>query len=216
MVLPSSYKESLNDFPIRQMIIICIIRFAEPLAFTSIFPYIYFMIRDFHIAIKEEDISQYSGYIASSFAICQFYLYIGDHVRKIRSKLILIIGLLGTSISLLLFGFARNYYWALIARCLAGVLNGNVAVLRTMIGEIVEKRHQPLAFLTMPLLFNFGAIIGPAIGGSTYLTKPKEKSPYEEKKIKIFTRWWMIGIFIKFINNFLIDFLMLYQILLWH
>ena len=65
-------KESLNDFPIRQMIIICIIRFAEPLAFTSIFPYIYFMIRDFHIAIKEEDISQYSGYIASSFAICQF------------------------------------------------------------------------------------------------------------------------------------------------
>lgn len=209
MVLPSSYKESLNDFPIRQMIIICIIRFAEPLAFTSIFPYIYFMIRDFHIAIKEEDISQYSGYIASSFAICQFLFAIhwGTMSEKLGRKLILIIGLLGTSISLLLFGFARNYYWALIARCLAGVLNGNVAVLRTMIGEIaVEKRHQPLAFLTMPLLFNFGAIIGPAIGGSTYLTKPKEKSPYEEKEDKniyqVVDDWDIYQIYHQFLDRF--------------
>ena len=141
---------------------------------------------------------------------------LGDHVRKIRSEIDFNHWII-RHINIIIIIWICEEFWALIARCLAGVLNGNVAVLRTMIGEIaVEKRHQPLAFLTMPLLFNFGAIIGPAIGGSTYLTKPKEKSPYEEKEVKIFTRWWMIGIFIKFINNFLIDFLMLYQILLWH
>ena len=190
------------------MLIICIIRFAEPLAFTSIFPYIYFMIRDFQISKHEQDISQYSGYIASSFAFCQFLFAIhwGKMSDKLGRKPILIIGLLGTSISLLLFGFATNYYWALFARCLAGILNGNVAVLRTMIGEIaVEKRHQPLAFLTMPLLFNFGAIIGPAIGGSTYLTKPKEKSPYDndnDNNIYWMDNWDIYQIYQRFLNKF--------------
>ncbi|EGW30377.1 uncharacterized protein SPAPADRAFT_143577 [Spathaspora passalidarum NRRL Y-27907] len=176
-----SYKDTLKDFPVRQMLIICLIRFSEPLAFTSLFPYVYFMIRDFQIAKSEQDISKYSGYLASSFAFCQFIFAVrwGKLSDRIGRKFILLIGLAGTSISLLLFGFSQNYYWALAARSLAGVLNGNVAVLRTAIGEIAtEKRHQPLAFSTLPLLFNFGAIIGPAIGGSKYLTHPNPKNPY--------------------------------------
>ncbi|RCK58219.1 hypothetical protein Cantr_06831 [Candida viswanathii] len=178
-----SYKETFRDFPIRQMLVVCIIRFSEPLAFTSIFPYIYFMIRDFKVAPTEQEISKYSGYIASSFAFCQFLFAVrwGTLLDRIGRKSILLIGLAGTSASLLLFGFSQNYYWALAARSLAGVLNGNVAVLRTMIGEIAtEKRHQPYAFMTMPLLFNFGAIIGPAIGGSPWLTRPSGKNPYSD------------------------------------
>lgn len=67
-----SLREQLSGFPIWQMVIICIIRFSEPVAFTSLFPYVYFMIRDFEIAEHEEDISKYSGYLASSFAFAQF------------------------------------------------------------------------------------------------------------------------------------------------
>lgn len=76
----SSYKETFRDFPVRQMVIICLIRFSEPLAFTSIFPYIYFMIRDFQISPTEQEISKYSGYIASSFAFCQFYLLLNGEI----------------------------------------------------------------------------------------------------------------------------------------
>lgn len=145
----SSYKETFRDFPVRQMVIICLIRFSEPLAFTSIFPYIYFMIRDFQISPTEQEISKYSGYIASSFAFCQFLFAVkwGKLLDKIGRKSILLMGLFGTSLSLLLFGFSQNYYWALLARSLAGVLNGNVAVLRTMIGEIATEKDINLMHL---------------------------------------------------------------------
>ncbi|MCP8716085.1 MAG: MFS transporter [Asgard group archaeon] len=202
----SSYKETFRDFPVRQMVIICLIRFSEPLAFTSIFPYIYFMIRDFQISPTEQEISKYSGYIASSFAFCQFLFAVkwGKLLDKIGRKSILLMGLFGTSLSLLLFGFSQNYYWALLARSLAGVLNGNVAVLRTMIGEIAtEKRHQPYAFMTMPLLFNFGAIIGPAIGGSPWLTRPSKKNPYQNQhNDTIITNGIIEDFYEKFITRF--------------
>lgn len=181
-----SLRQQLSGFPIWQMVIICIIRFSEPVAFTSLFPYVYFMIRDFEIAEHEEDISKYSGYLASSFAFAQFLCAVqwgrlGD--KKFGRKPILLFGLMGTSISLILFGFSTNYYMALAARSLAGALNGNVAVLRTMIGEIAtERRHQGLAFSTLPLLFNFGSVIGPLIGGSKYFTRPGAENPYHTKE----------------------------------
>ena len=136
-----------------------------------------------------------------------YLLYIGDHVRKIRSEIDFNHWIIRHINIIIIIWICEELLWALIARCLAGVLNGNVAVLRTMIGEIaVEKRHQPLAFLTMPLLFNFGAIIGPAIGGSTYLTKPKEKSPYEEKEDKniyqVVDDWDIYQIYQQFLDRF--------------
>lgn len=165
------------------MFVVSLIRFSEPLAFTSLFPYLYFMIRDFQIAPTEKEISRYSGYLASSFAFCQFLFSVqwGKLSNKIGRKPVLLIGLFGTSVSLQLFGFSTNYYMALASRSLAGALNGNIGVLRTVIGEIcVEKRHQPIGFSTIPLIFNFGAVIGPLIGGSRIFTRPNPRSPYEQ------------------------------------
>ncbi|CAN8255156.1 unnamed protein product [Cochlearia groenlandica] len=39
------------------------------LPISSLFPYLYFMIKDFHIAKEEEDIGFYAGFVASSFMI---------------------------------------------------------------------------------------------------------------------------------------------------
>lgn len=177
-----TYREQIAGFPLHQMAVVALIRFSEPLAFTSLFPYLYFMIRDFKIAPTEQEISKYSGYLASSFAFCQFLFAVqwGTLSDRIGRKPVLLCGLLGTSVSLLTFGFSRNYYMALFARSLAGALNGNIAVLRTVIGEIcVERRHQALGFSTLPLLYNVGSVIGPLIGGSSLFTRPSEHSPYE-------------------------------------
>lgn len=178
-----SFKEQFDGFPLWQMAVVSIMRFSEPLAFTSLFPYLYFMIRDFQIAPTEADISKYSGYMASSFAFCQFLfaMHWGKTSDRIGRKPVLIFGLLGTSACLLVFGFSKNYYTAFAARAIAGALNGNVAVLRTTIGEIChEKRHQALGFSTLPLLFNLGAVLGPLIGGSPWFTAPPHKSPYDK------------------------------------
>lgn len=179
-----TFREQMAGMPIRQMVVVSLIRFSEPLAFTSLFPYMYFMIRDFHVAPTEQDISKYLGYLASSFAFFQFLFAVqwGKMLNRVGRKPVLLCGLFGTCISLVTFGFSTNYYMALAARSLAGALNGNIAVLRTVIGEIcVERRHQALGFSTLPLLFNFGSIIGPLIGGSALFTRPNPHSPYEDE-----------------------------------
>lgn len=175
----STFREQMKGFPTWQIFVISIMRFLEPLAFTSLFPYVYFMIRDFHIAEDETGISKYAGYLSASFAFSQFLFGIkwGSISDRIGRKRVLVIGLFGTSVALLTFGFSPNYYIALMARLAMGAVNGNIAVLRTMIGEMVtERSHQAIAFSTLPLLWNVGSVIGPLIGGSKYLTRPHKAS----------------------------------------
>lgn len=54
-------------------------------------------------------------------------------------KPIILIGLFGTVISSLILGFAKNYWIALAARVVGGLLNGNVAVMQTMVAEMVKN-----------------------------------------------------------------------------
>lgn len=169
-------RESFRGFPIWQMLVVCLIRFSEPITFTSLFPYVYFMIRDFGVVEDEAKISAYTGYLSAAFAFFQFLLCVqwSRFSDRVGRKPILLCGLFGTTLSMLLFGFLSNFYVALFARSCMGAVNGNIAVLRTMIGEIAtQRKHQAVAFSTLPLLWNLGSVIGPLIGGSRYLTRPK-------------------------------------------
>ncbi|KAF7585016.1 putative uncharacterized membrane protein [Clavispora lusitaniae] len=174
-----SFREEMKGFPLWQMSVVLMIRFSEPLSFTSLFPYVYFMVRDFQVTKDPTQISRYTGYMAASFAFAQFLCCIhwGRLSDRIGRKPVLMCGLLGTASSILLFGFSTNYYMALLARTAAGALNGNIAVLQTMVGEITtQKRHQSIAFSMLPFLWNVGCFVGPLIGGSRHLTRPRMDS----------------------------------------
>lgn len=165
----------MEGFPFGQIFVISLIRLAEPIAFTSLFPYVYFMIRDLGICKHEADISIYTGYLASTFSFFQAIsaIYWGNASDKYGRKPVLMAGLFGCLLSLLLFGFSRSFGMAFLARSLMGLLNGNSAVVRCVIGEIApKKRHLTLAFLVMPIAWNVGSIFGPLIGGS--LARPAE------------------------------------------
>ncbi|CAK7913435.1 hypothetical protein CAAN1_20S01090 [[Candida] anglica] len=171
----STLRETLDGFPVWQMTVICLVRFSEPIVFTSMFPYVYFMVRDFGIAKDEADISKYTGYLSAAFAFCQFLLCVqwSRLSDVIGRKPVLLGGLFGTGAMIFLFGFSWNFTVAILARSIMGALNGNIAVLRTMVGEVAtERRHQAIAFTSLPLLWGLGSIVGPLIGGSKYLTKP--------------------------------------------
>ncbi|KAA8906098.1 major facilitator superfamily domain-containing protein [Sphaerosporella brunnea] len=157
-----------KDFPVKQLIILALCRICEPISFTSIFPYIYQMIESFGIAKNQNEIGIYAGMVTSAFAIAEFStgMLWGRISDRIGRKPVLIIGLVGTLISMLIFGFAKSLSVALIARALGGGLNGNIGVIQTTVAELVrEKEHQPRAFAIMPFIWCLGSIIGPALGG---------------------------------------------------
>jgi MFS family permease len=103
-----------------------ICRICEPIAFMGIFPYIYFMIKDFHISEDESTISFYAGMVTSAFTFAEFStgLLWGRLSDKIGRKPVLLMGLIGTALSVVMFGFAQNLTTALIARAIGGLLNG--------------------------------------------------------------------------------------------
>jgi MFS family permease len=82
-------------------------------------------------------------------------------------KPIVLLGLLGTVSATFVFGFSKSFAQALIARTAAGLVNGNVGVIRTMVAEmVVEKAHQARAFSVMPFVWSAGSILGPVLGGA--------------------------------------------------
>lgn len=187
-----------------------IVRLAEPIALTSIFPYAWALIKRFKFG-DEDDASFYAGLLISSFSLAEAVMgmYWGGLSDRIGRKPVLLLGCLGTMVSMVMVGFASNLWLALIGRCLGGLLNGNIGVIQTMVGELVSKpEHErtfrprtPVsaawnrlltlaiakAYSIMPFVWSIGTIIGPAIGGT--FADPRESFPHLVPEGSLFDRF---------------------------
>lgn len=84
------------------------------------------MIQSFHITSSDKQIAIYAGLVTSAFAFAEFSTSVmwGRLSDVVGRKPILLMGLAGTGISMIIFGFAKNLQVALLARALGGLLNG--------------------------------------------------------------------------------------------
>lgn len=73
------------------------------------------------------------------------------------------------------FGLSRTFAGLVISRCLSGALNGNIGVIKSMMGELTDASNVARAFAYQPIPWSFGASIGPMIGGA--LAHPAERFP---------------------------------------
>ncbi|KAM0280921.1 hypothetical protein ACHAQH_003810 [Verticillium albo-atrum] len=166
-----------DAFPTVQLFLLAIVRLAEPIALTSIFPYAWALVKRFQVG-NEEDASFYAGLLISAFSLAEALMgmYWGGLSDKIGRKPVLLIGCIGTMFSLVMVGFASNIWLALVGRALGGLLNGNIGVIQTMVGEMVKKpEHEPRAYSVMPFVWSIGTILGPFIGGT--MADPHESWP---------------------------------------
>lgn len=117
-----------------------ICRFSEPIAFNSILAYTYVMVKDLHGG-DDTDASFYAGLLVSAYAVAEALTAMGWGALSDRygRKPVVLIGLGGVAISSLIFGLASKYWVALLARFVGGALNGNVAVMQTMVAEMVTN-----------------------------------------------------------------------------
>ncbi|KAF1847814.1 MFS general substrate transporter [Cucurbitaria berberidis CBS 394.84] len=175
-------------FPTRQLIIIGICRFSEPLAFNSILAYSFLMVQD--QGIPKRDASFYAGLLVSAYAIAEaitapIWGTISDHYGR---KPVALIGLAGVAMSSIVFGLSKTYWVALLARFVGGALNGNVAIMQTMVAEMVKNpAHEPRAYATQPFVWTLGSIIGAALGG--FLAQPARLYPHLFPKDGVFGRY---------------------------
>ncbi|KAF2275307.1 MFS general substrate transporter [Westerdykella ornata] len=153
-----------------QLLVLVLARLSEPLTQNSLGSYIYYQLRSFDPDLPDSTISYQAGVIHAAFPAAQCVTAIlwgrfADSEYGGRKRVIWI-GLLGTMFSMIGFGFSHNFRMAVLFRCLGGVLNGNIGVMRTLISEIIkEKKYQSRAFSILPMTFNIGVIVGPILGG---------------------------------------------------
>ena len=85
-------------------------------------------------------------------------------IDRIGRRPVILLGLIGVTVSTFSFGLARTFWWAVISRALAGALSGNTAVIQSVVGEITDDTNIGLAYPLMGMSWSLGCIIGPMIG----------------------------------------------------
>ncbi|KAL1985627.1 hypothetical protein VTN96DRAFT_7607 [Rasamsonia emersonii] len=162
--------------PVRQLTILSICRFAEPVVFTSVLPYLPEMME--FVGVPKNEVARWVGITSATVAGCQCLMGVpwGTFSDYVGRKPAILLGLTFTMIFSLVFGFSTSLPMLLTARAFLGLMNGNVGIIRTMVAEMVpEKELQPRAFSLMPLVWTIGSIFGPAFGGA--LANPAVKHP---------------------------------------
>ncbi|XP_038710159.1 protein ZINC INDUCED FACILITATOR-LIKE 1-like isoform X2 [Tripterygium wilfordii] len=182
-------KQSRTGLPIRELFSIWIVVLCTALPISSLFPFLYFMIRDFQIAKREEDIGYYAGYVGSSFMFGRALtsLFWGVVADRYGRKPVIIMGTLSVVIFNTLFGFSLNYWMAIGTRFLLGSCNGLLGPIKAYAVEIFREEHQALGISTVSTSWGIGLIIGPALGG--FLAQPADKYPSIFSKESLFGRF---------------------------
>ncbi|KAL8251502.1 hypothetical protein R6Q59_035195 [Mikania micrantha] len=161
-------KRTQTGLPIKELLFIWVVVLSVALPISSFFPFLYFMIRDFNIAEKEEDISNYAGFIGSSFMIGRaltsvFWGVVADRYGR---KPVILLGTSTVVIFNLLFGLSVNYWMAIITRFLLGFLNGLLGPIKAYACELFPDRYQALGLSSVSTSWGIGLIVGPALGGN--------------------------------------------------
>ncbi|EGF99274.1 uncharacterized protein MELLADRAFT_94771 [Melampsora larici-populina 98AG31] len=169
--------KSRTPLPVRQLFVLCIMRLTEPISYTLIFPFINRMLEDMKVSPDSKQIGYYAGVIESLFAIAQmctavFWGRLSDHVGR---KPVMLFGLFGMAISVISFGLQSTYTGLIISRFVAGMMNGNIGIIQSIVAEITDATNYADAVAYLPLCYAIGSILGPIIGG--FLALPAEKYP---------------------------------------
>ena len=127
-----------------QLAILTLARLSEPLTQTSLQSYLYYQLASFSPDAPPSTITSQAGVVIAAFAAAQavtavFWGGVADAHWGGR-KFVIIVGLCGTGLGSLGYGFSGNWRTATAWRVVAGSLNGNVGVMRTMISEIVVEK----------------------------------------------------------------------------
>jgi MFS family permease len=160
-------KPPMTPIPLGPLIAVCFIFMCEGFNYCFLFPFVGFMVMDFGLANREEDAGFYAGQLAGCFAIAQLFsgFIFGYLADKFDKQKVFLVSCTGTAVTMLLFGFSRNFALAVLFRTLCGIFNGNVSTGKAYLADITDSSNQAYAYSFHGLSFGIGAILGPAAGG---------------------------------------------------
>ncbi|KAL1747285.1 major facilitator superfamily domain-containing protein [Schizophyllum fasciatum] len=162
----------------RQLAIIMLLQICSPITSQSIYPYINQLIREIGVTGGDDrKVGYYAGLIESLFFVTEAatvlqWSRISDYVGR---KPVLLLGMSGTIISMLCFGLSKTFWELVISRCFCGFLNGNIGVMKSIMGDLTDASNRAEVYAYIPVVWGLGATLGPFLGG--WLARPHDRWP---------------------------------------
>ena len=119
-------------------------------------------------ASKALSISDFEiGVIVASYSFMQFIFnpIIGSYSDKIGRRPIILVTLLITACSYLMFSFATSFFILLVSRMLGGFGGSNIAVAQAYIADVTSEKERTKGMGMIGAAFGLGFVFGPMLGG---------------------------------------------------
>lgn len=107
------------------------------------------------------------GLLSASFSLMQFLFapVWGRLSDRIGRRPVILIGLFGSFVSYLIFGFARSLTLLFAARLCAGIAGANISTAQAFIADTTSPADRAKGMGLVGAAFGMGFIFGPAVGG---------------------------------------------------
>lgn len=107
------------------------------------------------------------GLLSTSFSLMQFLFapIWGRLSDRVGRRPVILLGLLGSSLSYLVFGLARTLPVLFLSRICAGIAGANIATAQAYIADSTSPENRAQGMGLIGAAYGLGFIIGPAIGG---------------------------------------------------
>jgi DHA1 family tetracycline resistance protein-like MFS transporter len=150
-----------NSRGLSPIFVIVLTIFIDITGYGIIIPLLPFYANEFHAGPTA------LGILIASFAIMQFFFspLLGKASDKMGRKPILLLSLLTSFISFMIFSFANSYLMLLFSRIIAGLATER-AVSQAYIADITENKSRTKEMGKIGAAFGAGFILGPALGGA--------------------------------------------------
>lgn len=136
--------------------------FIDFMGFALILPYIFFYAEGFGAS------PFVFGLLLASYSIAQFIFtpIWGSLSDRFGRRKIILLCLLGSGLSLVVFGFANNLWLLFLSRIMAGAMGATFPVASAYVADITSLENRMKYMGKIGAAFGLGFIIGPAIGGT--------------------------------------------------
>nr|CAB3463412.1 unnamed protein product [Digitaria exilis] len=144
-------KATNKGIPYKELFFVAVTTIASALPISSLFPFLYYMIEDLHVAKTEQDIGFYAGFLGASYFVGRFLasIFWGVVADRIGRKPIIVFSVFSVVIFNTLFGVSMKYWMAITTRLILGALNGMLAPIKAYSIEICRPEHHALG-LSIP------------------------------------------------------------------
>ncbi|KAI5830047.1 MFS general substrate transporter [Schizophyllum commune Tattone D] len=167
-----------TPLPLRQLAIVYLIQFCEPLTGLVIYPFIAELVQETGITRGNDKATAfYAGIVESlfffsEFLTCMLWGRLSDYHGR---RPILLIAPFGLAVATFGFGLSKTFWLLCVFRFMQGVFNGNVGVSKSVLAELTDATNRPRAFSMLPLNWSVASILAPIIGGT--LSNPVKHFP---------------------------------------